>query len=79
VRTGWREPLNTYWLVALEPSNRKIAVFRGAVGPLLRYEQALAEHSRAANQAENTKLEVKRRRLKRAVDRAAKTGRPGKA
>lgn len=76
VRTGWREPLNTYWLVALEPGNRKSAVFRDAVEPLLRHERRLAEQSRAANQAENTKLEVKRRMHKRAVDRAAKTGTP---
>lgn len=65
VRAGWREPLNTYWLVALEPGNRKSAVFRDAVEPLLRYERALAEQLRAANQAENTKLEVKRRVLTR--------------
>jgi hypothetical protein len=76
VRDGWREPLNTYWLVALEPGNRKSAVFRDAVEPLLRYERTLVEQSRAANQAEQTKLEVKRRMLKRAVDRAAKTGTP---
>ncbi len=76
VRSGWREPLNTYWLVALEPGNRKSAVFRDAVDPLLLHERALAAQSRAATQAELTKLEVKRRMWKKAVDRAAKTGTP---
>jgi hypothetical protein len=76
VRSGWREPLNTYWLVALEPGNRKSAVFRDAVEPLHRHERVLAEQSRAPMQAEHTKLEVKRRMLKRAVERAAKTGSP---
>lgn len=74
VRRGWREPLNTYWLVALDPGNRKSAVFRDAVEPLLRHERMLAEESRAANQAALTKLEVKRRMWKKAVETAAKTG-----
>lgn len=76
VRSGWREPLNTYWLVALEPGNRKSAVFRDAVEPLLRHERATAEQQRAPIQAARVGLEIKRRMLKKAIDRAAKTGAP---
>lgn len=74
IRRGWREPLNTYWLIALEPCNRKSAVFRDAVEPLHRHERALAELLRAPAQAALTRLEVKRRILKKALDTAARTG-----
>jgi hypothetical protein len=76
VRSGWREPLNTYWLVALEPGNRKSAVFRDAVEPLLRHERTLNEQLRAPIQAALTRLEVKQRVQKRAVETAVKTGTP---
>jgi replicative DNA helicase len=76
VRSGWREPLNTYWLVALEPGNRKSAVFRDAVEPLLRHERILSEQMRAPIQAALTRLEVKQRAQKRAVETAVKTGTP---
>jgi hypothetical protein len=76
IRPGWREPLNTYWLIALGPGNRKSAVFRDAVEPLHRYEQALSEQLRAPTQAALTRLEIKRRVLKRAMDTASKTTAP---
>lgn len=76
IRRGWREPLNTYWLIALGPGNRKSAVFRDAVEPLHRYEQVLSEQLRAPTQAALTRLEIKRRVLKRAMDTAAKTSAP---
>jgi hypothetical protein len=69
VRPGWREPLNTYWLVALDPGNRKSAVFRDAVRPIQDFEQQLTEKLRDAVQAALVKREIKQRELKRAIDK----------
>ncbi len=76
IRPGWREPLNTYWLVALEPGNRKSSVFRDAVRPLHDFEQGLAEELRAPVQAALVGREIKQRELKKAIDVAARTGAP---
>ena len=76
IRPGWREPLNTYWLVALDPGNRKSAVFRDAVRPILDFEQQLAEKLRDTVQAALVKREIKQRELKRAIDVAARSGLP---
>lgn len=76
IRPGWREPLNTYWLVALEPGNRKSSVFRDAVRPLHDFERGLIEQQRAPMQAAWVLREIKQRELKRAMDIAARTGSP---
>ena len=76
IRPGWREPLNTYWLVALEPGNRKSTVFRDAVRPLHDYERQLSEALRAPIQAATVAREIKQRELKRAIDLAARSGLP---
>jgi Protein of unknown function (DUF3987) len=76
VRPGWREPLNTYWLVALEPGNRKSTVFRDAVRPIHDFEQHLAEKLRDRVQAASVAREIKQRELKRAIDRAARSALP---
>jgi hypothetical protein len=76
VRQGWCEPLNTYWLVALEPGNRKSAVFRDAVAPLHRYEKAARERLGAPARAAITRRLVKERQLRKAIDLAARTGLP---
>lgn len=76
IRPGWREPLNTYWLVALEPGNRKSSVFRDAVRPLHDFERGLIEQQRAPMQAAMVLREIKQRELKRAIDVAARTGSP---
>ena len=38
VKPGWSQPLNLYVVIALEPGNRKSAVFREAVAPLVDFE-----------------------------------------
>jgi len=76
IRPGWREPLNTYWLVALEPGNRKSAVFRDAVRPLHDHERAVSEALRDQVQAATVAREIKQRELKRAIDLAARSGLP---
>lgn len=45
-RTGWREPVNLFVAVLLEPGNRKSAVFSDCVGPLREVERELIEESR---------------------------------
>ena len=47
-RRGWREPVNLFVCVALEPGNRKSAVFRGAVKPLREIEAELMEQAKPA-------------------------------
>ena len=76
IRPGWREPLNTYWLVALEPGNRKSAVFRDAVRPLHDHERELSEALRDQVQAAAVAREIKQRELRRAIDQAARSGLP---
>ena len=40
---GWREPINLYVAVLLDPGNRKSAVFKSALAPLRRVELELIE------------------------------------
>ena len=42
-RGGWREPVNLFVAVLLEPGNRKSAVFNDALGPLRKRENELIE------------------------------------
>lgn len=46
VRAGWREPVNVFVAVLLEPGNRKSAVFSDAIRPLRDFEAALIERRR---------------------------------
>ncbi len=45
-RFGWREPVNLYVAVLLEPGNRKSAVFTDATRPLSELEEELIEAAR---------------------------------
>lgn len=47
VRPGWQEPVNLYGVTALDPGNRKSAVFRAFNAPLLAYEQRIALEAKA--------------------------------
>lgn len=47
-RAGWREPVNLYTAVLLEPSNRKSAVFSSAARPLRDVEAELIDAARPA-------------------------------
>ena len=42
---GWREPVNLYVAVLLEPANRKSAVFSAAMRPLRAIERELIDHA----------------------------------
>ncbi|MFZ5893258.1 MAG: YfjI family protein [Myxococcota bacterium] len=76
IRRGWREPLNIYWLVALEPGNRKSGVFQDAVAPLYRYENTSREQQVAAAEAARTRRQIKERRLARAIEKASRSVSP---
>ncbi|MBI3843244.1 MAG: DUF3987 domain-containing protein [Planctomycetes bacterium] len=66
VREGWVEPLNVYIVIALDPGNRKSAVFRDLAAPIEKYEQEEA----IAAEPEIIKAENHFKILKGALDRA---------
>src|SRR5208282_3021032 len=41
VRQGWTEPTNLFTVTALPPGERKSAVFKAALAPVVAYEQQL--------------------------------------
>lgn len=67
VRGHWREPVNVYTAVALDPGNRKSAVFDLMVRPLLAAEKALIELSGPLR----AEAETTQRLAKAAADKAA--------
>ena len=52
-RPGWREPVNLFVAVLLEPGNRKSAVFTDATRPLRELEAELIEAARPTSLAPN--------------------------
>jgi replicative DNA helicase len=59
-REGFIEPLNIFAVVALPPANRKTAVAREVIRPLLKFERDLAEELRpqiSAQRSEKRRLE----------------------
>lgn len=67
VRGHWREPVNLYTAIALEPGNRKSAVFALMTGPLLAAEKMLVELSGPVR----AEAETTARLAKTAADKAA--------
>ncbi|MCW2873423.1 MAG: primase [Streptomyces oryziradicis] len=67
VRGSWREPVNLYTAVALDPGNRKSAVFALMVRPLLAAERTLVELSGPVR----AEAETTARLAKAAADKAA--------
>ncbi|MFP1629945.1 YfjI family protein [Streptomyces sp. 5K101] len=67
VRGHWREPVNIYTAIALDPGNRKSAVFDLMVRPLLAAEKTLIELSAPAR----AEAETTARLAKAAADKAA--------
>jgi hypothetical protein len=71
VRPGWVEPLNVFAVVALPPGERKTAVFKEALKPVVTYEAE--ERARMALEIAGAESERRMldRQLKRAEERAA--------
>jgi hypothetical protein len=68
VRPDWREPVNLFTAVLLEPGNRKSAVFTDATRPLREVEAELVEARRsdvARAQSERRQSELQLRRLEK--------------
>ena len=67
-RDEWREPVNLYVAVLLEPGNRKSAVFGDAIKPLRDLETALVDAKRpdvARRQSERRQAEIRLRKLEK--------------
>ncbi|MCA9232821.1 MAG: DUF3987 domain-containing protein [Planctomycetales bacterium] len=67
-RSGWREPVNLFTAVLLEPGNRKSAVFADAMKPLREFEAELIEAARpevARAQSERRQEEALLKKLER--------------
>lgn len=60
-KQGWREPLNLYLAVAMEPGEQKSGAFKSMFGPLWEYEAQLV----AAWKAAVTPLEIANAQVKR--------------
>jgi len=67
IRGRWREPVNLYTAVALDPGNRKSAVFALMVEPLLAVERVLVERSALVRAEADTTAKL----AKAAADKAA--------
>lgn len=68
---GWREPVNLFVLVLLDPANRKSAVFSDAVKPLEEIEKELIEAARPRVAAEQSDRRQKESQLKSLEKRGA--------
>lgn len=67
-RPGWREPVNVFTAVLLEPGNRKSAVFADAMKPLRELEAELIEAARpdvARAQSDHRQAEARLRKLEK--------------
>ncbi|MFD4144357.1 YfjI family protein, partial [Streptomyces sp. NPDC058572] len=71
VRGNWREPVNIYTAVALDPGNRKSAVFDLMVRPLLAAEKALIELSGPVRAEAETTAHLAKAAADKAVQKAA--------
>jgi hypothetical protein len=73
-RPGWREPVNLYVAVLLQPGNRKSAVFADAIRPLREREAELIESARPAVSREQSSRRQDEARLKKLERIAAEKG-----
>jgi hypothetical protein len=70
-RSGWREPVNLFVAVLLQPGNRKSAVFADAVKPLRELEAELIEAARPEVAREQSARRQDETRLKSLEKKAA--------
>jgi hypothetical protein len=73
-REGWREPVNLFVAVLLEPGNRKSAVFADAIRPLRELEAALIEHAMPEVARAQSRRRVREREAKKMEEAAASKG-----
>jgi uncharacterized protein DUF3987/bifunctional DNA primase/polymerase-like protein len=71
IRGSWREPVNLYTVVAMEPGARKSAVFAELTAPLLEAESLMAEHAGPAILEAETQRKIATRDAEKAALAAA--------
>jgi hypothetical protein len=71
-RLGWREPVNLFVAVLLEPGNRKSAVFKDALRPLREIEDELAEEKLPSIARQKSERRQSECRLRKLEENAAK-------
>ena len=71
VRDSWREPVNLYVAVLLEPANRKSAVFSDATNPLRTAERESIEQNRSRIARESAQRRQAENRLRSLEKKAA--------
>ena len=71
VRPGWLEPVNLFLAVALDPANRKSAVFRACAAPLVAFEREDAKRAGPDVAVRRSERHVTEKRLKTLTARAA--------
>ncbi|MDI5971507.1 YfjI family protein [Streptomyces sp. SL13] len=79
VRGRWREPVNIYTAVALDPGNRKSAVFSLMTEPLLAVEKVMVERSGAIRAEAETTARLAKAAADKAAARAANADDAGRA
>ena len=70
-QSDWWEPLNTFWVLAMEPGSRKSAAMRDATAPLADHERALLESSRGTLAEDASVRRIAEQVLRRAEHSAA--------
>ena len=73
VRDGYEEPLNVFTMTVLESGNRKSAVFRDVVRPIVDFEAEELERTKDIVDSAAQRRRVLESRLRQAEDRAAKS------
>lgn len=74
LRTGWREPVNLFVAILLEPANRKSAVFGDVTAPLRAIQRRMVDDSRSDIAHESSRRRQDEMRLKNLEKRAAEKG-----
>jgi replicative DNA helicase len=72
IRDGWLKAANLYLVVAMDPGERKSAVFKAVFGPVYAAEKAAAEAAQPKIAEARAELVMKEARLKHLNGQAAK-------
>ena len=76
VKDDWREPINLFVVVGLEPGNRKSAVFRDATRPLASFEANLVASTASRVRADNQRANVLETRQENLLKQASRQENP---
>src|SRR5690606_4181614 len=72
-KNGWTEPLNTYTMPLMEPSNRKSSVFKSMMAPIYKHENELIKKREPLIEKTNAKLYALDKRIDHLQKAFAKT------